>query len=144
MSKSTRTPVSAKTIRTAFQTGALDAAKVVDAKGKPVTPLSVLGRDGDASRVRGRVNPAFVTAFLEANPGSTYAEKSQAESPMVEVPLVSPKTGRPVKPVTLPRAEVRSLAGIEGRRGRIAKSDLAAAGVAFQVKRTSKSAAPVE
>lgn len=144
MSKSTRTPVSAKTIRTAFQTGTLDASKVVDGKGKPVTPLSVLGRDGDASRVRGRVNPAFVAAFLAANPTATYAEKSQAESPMVEVPLVSPKTGRSVKPVVLPRAEVRALAGIEGRRGRIGKSDLLAAGAAFQAKRNSKSSAPTE
>lgn len=145
MSKSISTPVTAKTIRLAFQTGTLDASNVVDANGKPVSPLSVLGRDGDASRVRGRLNPAFVQAFLTANPASTYAEKSVAEVPMVQVPLTSPKTGRAIKPVTMPRSEAKALAGVGGRKGRLSAEHLLAAGKAYQAKTAKPVAqAPVE
>lgn len=129
MSKNLATPVTAKTIRTAFQSGALDPAKVVNAKGEPVNTGCLFS--GPQGRGRGRLNPAFVQAFLDANPGTTYAEKV-AEVKTVTVPLTSPKTGRPIKPVTLPMAEVRSLAGKAGKVGRLSSADLIAAGQAYQ------------
>lgn len=134
MSKSTKSPVSAKVIREAFRNGTLDVAKVVDGKGDAVNPVSVLGANGDATRCRGRLNPAFAAYFVENTPGTSYAEKV-AEVSTIEVPLNSPKTGRPIKPVTLPVSEVRALAGISGKAGRISKADLAKAGEAFQARK---------
>jgi hypothetical protein len=132
MSKRTvSTPVTAKTIRQAFQSGALDPAKVVNAKGDAVNPACLFS--GPQGKGRGRLNPAFVAAFLDANPGTTYAEKV-AEVKMVEVPLTSPKTGRPIKPVSLPISEVRTLAGVAGKKGRLSQADLTAAAKAYQAK----------
>lgn len=143
MSKSTKpaVAVSAKTIRTAFQSGALDPAKVValNPKGEPKTdkdgnpvianPACLFG--GPQGTGRGRLNPAFVKAFLDANPGTTYAEKTVKDTRMVEVPMFSAKTGRPVKSLTKPISEVRKAAGVEGKKGRLSKDDLLRAAKAF-------------
>lgn len=134
MSKSALKPVSAKVIRTAFRDGTLDASKVVDANGKPVNPVSIFGTDGDVSRCRGRLNPAFAEFYVANVKGTSYSEKV-AEVSTIEVPLNSPKTGRPIKPVTLPVSEVRALAGISGKAGRISKADLAKAGEAWQARK---------
>lgn len=130
-SKNALAPVSAKFVRAAFRDGTLDASKVVDAKGNAVNTASLFGASGDSTKVRGRIHPAFVAAFNESGLG-TYAEKSVAEKNMVTVPLNSPKTGRPIKPVSLPIGEVRVLAGIVGKKGRISSADLANAGRAYQ------------
>lgn len=130
MAKNALAPVDTKTIRNAFVTGALDASKVVDAKGKPVSTASLLGADGTGTKVRGRLHPAFVAAFEAANPGTVFVEGAEANVKTVEVPRTSAK-GRPMKPATLPIAEVRRLAGIEGKKGRISKADLAKAGAAL-------------
>jgi hypothetical protein len=128
--KSVSRPVDAKTIRTAFHNGTLDASKVVDAKGQPVNTGSLFG--GPQGKGRGRLNPALVQAFLDANPGTTYDQKGANVQPKtVEVPRVSPKTGRPVKSTILPIAEVRALAGVSGKRGRLSSAHLVAAAEAL-------------
>lgn len=134
--RTTKTPVSAKRIRVAFQTNerGLDATKVVDAKGKAVSTNAVLGRDGDTSRIRGRLNPAQVAAFLEAFPEHTYAEIPKggvsSNQKTVEVPRVG-KNGRALKPATISLAEARRLSGTEGKKGRLSADDLARAGAAL-------------
>jgi hypothetical protein len=122
------TPVSIKTIRTAFQDGTLDATKVVDSKGNPVNANSVLGRDGDVSRVRGRIHPAFVAAYVEANPGSVYAEKSAVEQSTITLPVTkTSKSGATLaRPVEVPLSEFRRLSGqAMGRPSAAAKATAA-------------------
>ena len=129
--RSVKTPVSAKTIRTAFRDGTLNVKDVKDANGKPVNPVSIFGPEGDQSRCRGRLNPAFAAFYTEKVKGTTYAEKSGADERTVEVPRVSAKTGRAIKPTVLPIAEVRALAGVSGKKGRLSKADLTAAAEAL-------------
>lgn len=130
MAKSALTPVTTKTVRMAFVTGALDASKVVDAKGNPVSTASLLGADGTGEKVRGRLKPEFIDAYVAANPGTVFVEGPDANVKTVEVPRKSAK-GRDLKPAVLPIAEVRRLAGIEGKKGRLSKADLAKAGAAL-------------
>lgn len=123
-------PVTAAQIRAAFRDGSLDASKVVDAKGNPVNAACLTS--GPQGTGRGRINPALVQTFLDANPGATYNQKaSNAQPKTVEVPRVSPKTGRPVKPTTLPISEVRALAGVSGKKGRLSSADLDKAAAAL-------------
>lgn len=133
MAKSTLTRVNSKTVRTAFVTGALDASKVIDAKGNPVSTASLFGADGTGEKVRGRLKPEFVQAFLDANPGTEFVEGAQANVKTVEVPRKSAK-GRDLKPAVLPIAEVRALAGVEGKKGRLSRADLARAGQALMAQ----------
>lgn len=120
MSRKVSTPVSVKTIRAAFHDGTLKPAE-------GVSPASV------TPGARGRINPAHVAVYVEANPGTTYAEKT-AEAKTVSLPLVSPKTGRPIKPVVVTISEARALAGVEGKRGRLGSASLAKAAEAYQAK----------
>lgn len=131
MSKSTTTaPVAtAAVIRAAFQNGTLDVTKVVNEKGEQVNPISVLGRDGDASNIRGRVHPAFTEAFLAANPKAVIGKGSAPK--MVEVPMFSTKTGRAIKPVLRPITEVRAAAGKAGKAGRLSSADMLKAAQVF-------------
>lgn len=133
MAKSALTPVDTKTVRMAFATGALDASKVVDAKGKPVSTASLFGADGTGEKVRGRLKPEFIDAFIAANPGTKFVEGPAANVKTVEVPRTGAK-GKALKPATLPIAEVRRLAGIEGKKGRLSKADLAKAGAALMAQ----------
>jgi len=135
MSKSIATPVSAKTVRTAFRDGTLDASKVLDGKGNAVNTASLFGADGTSTKVRGRIHPAFVAYFNDNAKGQTYAEKSVAEKTMVTLPLVSLKTGKPVKPVQVPIAEARALSGTTGKKGRLSSADLVTAATAYQTAR---------
>lgn len=128
-SKQSLRPVAAREIRDYFQSNPKQAAKVAEQAG--VSTNSVLGEGGDASRCRGRLNPAFAEAFVAAHPGTTYAEKSVAEKRTLDVPLTSPKTGRPIKGVSLPIAEVRRLAGAPAK-GKVSSAALVAAGEAYQ------------
>ncbi len=155
MSKSLNGPVSAKVIRAAFQNGDLDPTAVqalkpnpdgpgwegaprTDKDGNPVlaSTACIFGANGDG-KVRGRLNPAFVRVFLDANPDATYAEKSGAEAATVEVPLVKrSKTGARLKrPERLPVAEVRALAGVSGQKGRLSSASLLKAAEAIQAQR---------
>jgi len=116
-------------VRALFSNGTLKVTDVKDAKGNPVNPASIFGADGTGSKVRGRVHPAFA-AHAEAKGHGTMREKVVAER-TVEVPMFSPKTGRPVKSLTKPVSEVRKAAGIEGKAGRLSAADLHRAAVAF-------------
>lgn len=133
MARNIKTPVDAKTIRAAFHNGDLDASKVVNDKGEAVNTASLFG--GPQGRGRGRLHPALVQAFLDANPGTTYDQKgANAQPKTVEVPRVKTDAKgrkRALKPVTLPIAEVRALAGVSGKRGRLSSTDLARAGEAL-------------
>lgn len=117
------TLVSAARVREAFTAGLFTA---------PDEALpSLVGRNGDG-RVRGRLNPLAVKAFNEQVKGERYAgEKSEVEAKTVTLTMYSPKTGRAVKPITKPIAEVRKAAGVEGKKGRLSKADLHAAALAF-------------
>lgn len=97
---------------------------------------SVIG--GPQGRGRGRLSPDLVAAFEAENPGYVYAgEKSKAEAKMVTVPLVKPNArgARLKRPEDVPVAEVRRLAGVEGKRGRLAAADLERAARAIERER---------
>jgi hypothetical protein len=133
MSRSKSTVVSTATIRAAFaKGGTLNPAKVT-IDGKPVSTASLFGADGSGTKVRGRIHPAFVAAFLDANPGTVFGEGENAPaSRTVDLPLVSAKTGRPIKPVTVPVSEAKALAGVKGKRGRLSSDELSRAAAAYQ------------
>lgn len=105
-----RKPVSARTIREAYRAGEFNAPEVAQ------TSL--------AEGARGRLHPKAVEAYLKVNKGAAYREKSVAEQPTVEVPYVkrNKRGARLNRKATMTVAEVRRLAGIEGRRGRLPKS----------------------
>lgn len=143
MAKS-KTLVTAAAIRKAFQSGALNVADVVDAKGNPVNPVSVLGRDGDTSRIRGRVNPAFAAHFVANTPGTEYKEKVAERKTRDLTYSVKDKAGRSRKrSVTLTIAEVRALAGVTGKKGRLSQADLDRAGEAYAARKVAP-ATPVK
>jgi len=127
MAKSTSITVPASTVRAFFQAN-VKAAKAVAAE-KSVSTNSVLGADGNAKNIRGRINPAFIEAYTEAT-GNTYTEVPKGGvarvEPTVEIPRVSPKTGRAVKPTILPLTEARTLAGhAANRKGLLSSADKA-------------------
>lgn len=134
--RSIQTPVPAKRIRQAFQSNerGLDALTIVDSKGKPVSPNAVLGRDGDVSRVRGRLNPAHVAAFLDKFPEHTYAEKSQAEGKSISLPVTkTSKSGATLqRPVDVPMSEFRRLSG--QAKGRPSRESLTRAAEAYKAE----------
>jgi hypothetical protein len=118
---------SGSTVRKFWQENAALAAEVAAEAG--VSTNSVLGADGDAKRIRGRINPAFYSTGRGAEAltaaGLTYGEKSVAEVKTVTVPRVSAKTGRAIKPTVLPLAEARVLAGeAENRKGIMSSASL--------------------
>lgn len=147
MAKSASTPVAAKTIRTAFTDGTLDPHNVpaLDANGNVRTdkdgnviladPACIFGK-GNSGVVRGRLNPAFVRVYTEAT-GNTYAEKSVAEGRTLTLPLtkMNAKGARLKRPETFPVAEVRRLAGVEGKTGRLSSASIAKAAAAVEAER---------
>lgn len=150
------TPVPAKVIRTWARENeatvrALTVTKTV--KGEtvevPANVASIFGGPQGTGRGRLGVNSPVVQAFLAANPGTTYSEKSEAEVKTVEVPMFSAKTGRPVKPIVRPIAEVRAAAGAQGKVGRLSAADLHRAALAFgsgepKVAPAKRDSAPVK
>lgn len=133
------TLVSARTIRTAFQTGALKVEAVKDAKGKVVSPASILGKAGDGKVVRGRLHPAFIEAYKAANPGHDYREKAVKStggksSGTVTLPVTkTSKSGATLKrPVEVPMAEFRRLSGTT--RGRVGAKAVEAATAAYMAE----------
>lgn len=81
-------------------------------------------------KARGVIPNAAVEAFTKANKGrKTYSPKV-AEHVVIEVPGVVSvdKAGRKVtKTVSIPAPEARALIGAEGKRGRLAKGEVAMA-----------------
>lgn len=127
-------------VRAAFHNGDLDHTLVqaltpkgeprFDKDGKPVMADSASLFSGPQGKGRGRLNPAFVKAYLDAN-GGEYVENKVKGPATVQVPMFSPKTGRPVKPLVKTAREVREAAGKPDSRGRISRSDLHVAAKAF-------------
>lgn len=119
--------VSTAEIREAFRNGLAPA--------KDVSTASLFGANGTAKapvKVRGRIHPAHVEVFLSANPGTKFGEGESAPAKRtVSVPRTS-ANGRALKPVILPVAEAKALAGVAGKRGRLSSAELEAAGVAYQ------------
>jgi hypothetical protein len=126
MSNSTvaRTVATAPVVRAAFKQGLFKAPE-------GISLASLVGADGTGEKVRGRIHPAFAEALVKAQPRKfslpEAGEKATPAVKTVEVPRWSQKTGRPVKAVSLPIAEVRTLAGKPGSKGRLSKADLTAA-----------------
>lgn len=81
----------------------------------------------ESGLVRGRLSQRHRDAFTASTKRPTTGEKVAVDRSQVEVPMFSPKTGRPVKPVVKTRSEVRALSGTEGKQGRISRADLLAA-----------------
>jgi len=139
MSKNALKPVPARVVREFAREGRIT---ITDAALD-----CVLG--GPQGRGRGRLNRDLIAAFnAENGEGLVYAgEKSEAEVKTVEVPMFSPKTGRPVKALVKPLSEVREAAGVKGKRGRLSAADLHAAALVFgsgepKVKAEPKAAKP--
>lgn len=136
MGKSKSILVSTATIRAAFGPDGMDPATVTDEKGNAVSTASLFGANGTREnpvKVRGRIHPAFRDAYLAANPGHVFGEGEDAPaSRTVNLPLVSAKTGRAIKPVEVPVSEAKRLAGVEGKRGRLSSEELARAAAAYQ------------
>lgn len=127
MSKSKSTVVSTATIRAAFS----GENALTPAEG--VSTASLFGAAGDGSKVRGRIHPAHVAVYLDANPGHVFGEgKSAPPARTATLPLVSEKTGRPIKPVTVSVEEAKRLAGVAGKRGRLSSAELVKAAAAYQ------------
>jgi hypothetical protein len=97
----------------------------------------LIGRNGDG-RVRGRLNPIAVEAFNEQVEGEQYAgEKSPVESKTVTLPLtkMNAKGARLKRPEDFPLSEVRRLAGVSGKKGRLSAAEIAKAAEAVETQR---------
>lgn len=91
--------------------------------------LSVLGKNGDGTNVRGRLHPTVIEAFRKANKGKVY-EAKVAEAREVTFPVVMlNKAGRKyTKSVTITTGAARVLLGQPtSQRGRMSKAALATA-----------------
>jgi hypothetical protein len=129
--KQNLTPVSAAEIRAAYRAGDFTPAE-------GVSLASLTGKNGDG-KVRGRLNPAHVAAFLAspAGKGKSYAEKSVAEARSIDLTLTRrDKNGksRGKTTVTVPVAEVRVLGGAPAK-GRLAQKHIDAAVEALATQR---------
>lgn len=133
MARKSLVQVPASTVRAFYQSNPKVAAEVAEAAG--VATNSVLGADGDASRIRGRINPAFVAYFNETQAPQNYAEVPKggiAREPLtVTVPRTG-KNGRALKPVTMPRSEALAILGYApNRKGNLSSADLAKVGASL-------------
>lgn len=81
----------------------------------------------ESGLVRGRLSQAVREDFTAQTKRATAGEKSgiNPNAATVEVPRVSAKTGRPIKPVVMPLAEAKALIGAPGKKGRLSADDLA-------------------
>lgn len=129
MSKNTAanvTLVPASRVREAFRAGLFTA---------PDAALPCLiGKNGDGV-VRGRLNPLAVEAFNEQVKGEQYAgEKSPVESKQVTLATTKMNAAgaRLKRPVTLSLAQVRDLAGVKGKKGRLSAAEVATATAAYE------------
>lgn len=129
MSKSTITLVPASRVRAAFAAGEFTA---------PEAALpSLIGAKGDG-KVRGRLNPLAIAAFNEQVKGEQYAgEKSKVEAKSVTLPLTKMNAAgaRLKRPEAFPLSEVRALAGVVGKKGRLSSAEVKAAAEAVEKSR---------
>jgi hypothetical protein len=111
-------------VRKAYADGTLNPADVKDAKGNPVSTASLFGAKGDGV-VRGRIHPLFA-AHAEANLNGTFAERVSTEKMVTITPKRLNSKGQPVrfKERQVSLSEVRRLAGVEGKKGRLSQADL--------------------
>jgi hypothetical protein len=79
----------------------------------------------ESGLVRGRISAAVRADFTAVTGQPTAGEGVKADDRTVEVPRVSPKTGRPVKSAVIPLSQARELSGTVGKRGRLSSADLA-------------------
>jgi hypothetical protein len=75
--------------------------------------------------VRGRISAAVRADFTAVTKRPTSGEGVKRDARTVEVPRVSPKTGRPIKSVVIPLSQARELSGTVGRKGRLSREALA-------------------
>lgn len=127
---STATPATDAEIRTAYREGTYQPtdesllpalAGGSYSKTKGYTP-------SESGLVRGRLSQRHREDFAAVTGRATAGEKARV-SRTVEVPMFSPKTGRPVKPRVVTLAEVRSLSG--QARGRLSAASIAKAAAAL-------------
>lgn len=127
--------VNAARVRAAFAAGEFTAPDAALPSLLGGSYSKTKGYQAGTGVIRGRLNPLAVESFNEQVKGEVYAGEKKGgiggNVKTVEVPMFSAKTGRPVKPVTRTLAEVRTLAGVEGKKGRLSKADLLAAAVAL-------------
>lgn len=95
---------------------------------------------GPQGRGRGRLHPDLIAAFnAENGEGLVYdeAKGKRLAGRMVTLPLVKPNArGAMLKrPEDFPIAEVRKRAGVEGKKGRLSKADIAKAAASVQSER---------
>lgn len=144
MSKNIATPVSAKSVRAAFAAGEFTApteALPSLVGGKTVKVDGVLTHvPSPSGLVRGRLNPAAVEAFNSQVKGKVYAgekAKVDGEGATITLPLRKPnaKGAMLKRPESFTNAQVRALAGISGRKGRISKEALVRATEAVERER---------
>lgn len=125
----------AAAVRKAFADGTLDASKVLDKDGNPVSTASLTGTGPTGPR--GRIHPAFIAAAEAAGMG-TYSKSTPARvESLVTLPLTKPNSkGAMLKrPEQVPASEVRRLAGITATRGRLSKDAIAKATTALMTER---------
>lgn len=150
MSKTiTPTPATATVIREVYKARGFKVPEVALA--------SLLGKDGKGTKVRGRIHPAAQRALIEAFPGEFVAvdlgngNATPKAEKVIEVPRVKTDAAgrkRTLKPVTMTLSEVRALAGTTGKKGRVSKAEVEAAGAAavaaMPAPRARKAAAAAE
>lgn len=101
--------------------------------------LSVLGKNGDGTQVRGRLHPEVIAAFRKANKGKTYETASEAEKRTItvdKVPYVNAAGKNASKSITITTEAARDLLGqprdTKGRMSKNALRDALAASLANQ------------
>ena len=92
---------------------------------KPVNLASIFG--GPQGTGRGRVSPEVVRAFEQANPGTRYAEKSEAKS--ITLPTFDKRGRKTGRSKDVPLAVFRELSG--QAKGRPSAASIAKAGQAL-------------
>lgn len=130
MAKNALTPVPAKVVREFAREGRIT---VTDAAMACIT-------GGPQGRGRGRLHPDVVAAFnAENGQGLVYDEAvgKRLAGPRVDLPLtkMNAKGARLKRPESFSVKEIRSLAGVEGKRGRLSKDDIAKAAAAVEAAR---------
>lgn len=79
----------------------------------------------ESGLVRGRISAAVREDFTAVTKRPTAGEGVKRETRTVEVPRVSAKTGRAIKPAVIPLSQARELSGTVGKKGRLSRDDLA-------------------
>lgn len=128
MSKRKVTEVNADFIRKAAREGRVT---LTDA----ALPAFTSGPQGHG---RGRLPKSAIEAFEAENPGYVYAgEKSRHEGRQVTLPLTKPNArgARLKRPEAFPVSQVRALAGVTGKAGRLSEAEKAKAAEAVMSER---------